>query len=48
MREGRRLDGSALRPPMDMVTGYTRKMTDTEMEALWMYLRSLPATPTAG
>lgn len=46
LREGRRLDGSALRAPMDMVAGYTRKMTDTELEALWMYLRSLPATPT--
>lgn len=48
MREGRRIDGSALRAPMDMVAGYTRKMTDTELEALWMYLRALPATRTEG
>lgn len=46
MREGRRPDGTALQAPMAMVTTYTRNMSDTEMEALWTYLRSLPATPT--
>jgi len=42
MRESRRPDGTALRPPMDMVTGYTSRMSDTELEALWAYLQSLP------
>jgi mono/diheme cytochrome c family protein len=48
MRDGRRPDGRALLPPMDMVTTYTRNMTDTELEAMWSYLRSLPAAPTTG
>jgi mono/diheme cytochrome c family protein len=43
MRAGRRPDGTGLQPPMNMVTSYTAKMSDTEMEALWLYLRSLPA-----
>jgi mono/diheme cytochrome c family protein len=42
MREGKRPDGTALRPPMSEVTAYTGKMTDVELEALWTYLRSLP------
>jgi mono/diheme cytochrome c family protein len=43
MREGTRPDGTALRPPMSELTAYTRKMTDVELEALWSYLRSVPA-----
>lgn len=46
MREGRRPDGSELKYPMTMVAGYTRNMTETEMEAMWEYLRSLPAVAT--
>jgi mono/diheme cytochrome c family protein len=46
MREARRPDGSELLPPMLPVTNFTRNMRDTELEALWMYLESLPATPT--
>ncbi len=42
MREGRRPDGTPLRAPMDMVNGYSSRMSDTELEALWTYLRSLP------
>jgi mono/diheme cytochrome c family protein len=48
MTEGRRPDGAALRTPMAEVTGYTRNMSDTEREALWAYIRSLPPTPTGG
>ena len=48
MRGSRRPDGAALQAPMDAVVGYTREMTDTEMEALWMYLRSLPPTAVGG
>jgi mono/diheme cytochrome c family protein len=43
MREGKRPDGTALRPPMTNVTAYARRMTQTELQALWSYLRSLPA-----
>jgi mono/diheme cytochrome c family protein len=46
MRESRRPDGTELLPPMGPLTRYTRNMSDTELEALWMYLRSMPATPT--
>jgi mono/diheme cytochrome c family protein len=46
MREGVKPDGTALLPPMQAVTGFTRNMSDVELEALWTYLRSLPATPT--
>jgi mono/diheme cytochrome c family protein len=43
MREGKRPDGTAFRPPMANVSLYTQKMTDTELRALWSYLRSVPA-----
>lgn len=46
MREGVRPDGTELLYPMSMVTGYTSSMTDTELEALWAYLRSLAPAPT--
>jgi len=44
MLDGRRPDGTALRIPMTGVAPYAANMTDVEMEALWSYLRSLPAT----
>jgi mono/diheme cytochrome c family protein len=43
MREGKRPDGTALRPPMSELIAYTQKMTDVEVQALWSYLRSVPA-----
>lgn len=45
MREGVRPDGGHLRAPMDGVVTFTRRMTDTELEALWAYLRSTPPIP---
>jgi mono/diheme cytochrome c family protein len=42
MREGKRPDGTAFRQPMANVSSYTQKMTETELKALWSYLRSLP------
>ena len=48
MREGRRPDGTELQYPMSMVASYTRSMTDTELSALWAYLRSLPPTASDG
>lgn len=43
LREGKRSDGTPLRQPMANVTTYTRRMTGTELEALWSYVRSVPA-----
>jgi mono/diheme cytochrome c family protein len=43
MREGKRPDGTALRPPMANVSGFAQSMTETELQALWSYLRSVPA-----
>ena len=43
IREGKRPDGTALRLPMSEVVPYAAKMSNVEVEALWMYLQSLPA-----
>jgi mono/diheme cytochrome c family protein len=43
IREGQRPDGTALRRPMPWQN--LREMTDIELRALWLYLRSLPAKP---
>jgi len=40
MREGRRPDGSELDPFMPVQ--YTRVMTDDEIRAIWLYLRTIP------
>jgi mono/diheme cytochrome c family protein len=42
LRDGRRPDGSALRAPMDGVMPFARRMTEVELEALWVYFQSLP------
>jgi mono/diheme cytochrome c family protein len=44
LREGRRPDGRAIRPPMPIAA--TRHLNDVEVAALWAYLRTLPARPT--
>jgi mono/diheme cytochrome c family protein len=46
MREGRRPDGTAIRPPMTLITPYAKNVTEVEMQALWAFLRSLPPAPT--
>ncbi|MGE0158529.1 MAG: c-type cytochrome [Gemmatimonadales bacterium] len=46
MREAKKPDGSDLLQPMVSMTNFTRNMSETELQALWMYLGSLPATPT--
>jgi mono/diheme cytochrome c family protein len=46
MRESRRPDGTEFLPPMGPMINFTRNMTDTELEALWVYLQSMPPTPT--
>jgi cytochrome c553 len=42
MRQGIRPDGSELVEPMTLVMPYAQRMTDTELEALWVYLQTLP------
>jgi hypothetical protein len=46
MHDGRRPDGTEIQTPMSLVLPYARNMTDVEIEALWIYLQSLPAVPT--
>ena len=42
MREGKRPDGTHLRNPMAELLPYAQRMTETELQALWSYLRSVP------
>lgn len=44
LREGRRPDGSAI-DPIKMPWVRSGLMTDDEMRAVWIYMRSLPAAP---
>jgi hypothetical protein len=42
-REGKRPDGSEIKPPMPwQAMGH---MTDNELKAIWLYLQSVPAKP---
>ena len=43
LREAKRPDGTKLREPMANMPTYARNMTDTEVQALWKYLQSVPA-----
>ena len=45
MREGRRPDGTQTRMPMTLMMTYAGQMTETEMKALWAYLRSVEPGP---
>ena len=42
MREGRRPDGTEPQVPMTMVLPYAQRMSDVELQALWMYLQTVP------
>ena len=46
LREGTRPDGSTLLQPMMAILPYAQSMTETELQALWTYLRSVPPIPT--
>jgi mono/diheme cytochrome c family protein len=46
LRTGKRPDGSTVNPVMPI--RLTKNLTDEEVHALWLYLRTLPATPTGG
>ncbi len=43
LREGVRPDGSAVKPPMPIA--YTARLADVEIEALYLYFKSLPPAP---
>ena len=43
MRTAKRPDGTEVHPVMPRTFG---NMTDTELKALWMYFKTLPATAT--
>jgi mono/diheme cytochrome c family protein len=47
MIEGLRPDGTPVKPPMTIIMPYAARMTPVELEALWVYLRSLPAIAQA-
>ena len=47
MRDALRPDGTPLLPPMNEMAPFAQRMTETEMEALWMYVRSVPPVPVA-
>ena len=42
LQGGMRPDGTPLMEPMTFMTPYAQSMTDTELEAIWTYLRSIP------
>ncbi len=46
MREGRLPDGSSVKEPMTLLTPYGKRMTQTELRALFRYLTSLPPRPS--
>jgi cytochrome c553 len=45
MRAGIRPDGSPVGVPMVMMTKYSSRMTDTELQAMWAYLRTVAPVP---
>lgn len=46
MREGVRPDGTEVAVPMTYILGLGQAMSDTELEAIYLFLQSLPATET--
>lgn len=48
MMEARRPDGTVLLEPMSLIVPYAHNMTDTELRALWAFLRSVPPLPPEG
>lgn len=46
LRQGRRPDGTAINPPMPW-QAYAG-LTDTDLEAMWLYLRTVPAKESGG
>jgi mono/diheme cytochrome c family protein len=45
INEGKRPDGAAIKEPMTFVLPYLQKATETERQALWAFLQTLPPVP---
>ncbi|MBM4184413.1 MAG: c-type cytochrome [Gemmatimonadetes bacterium] len=45
LREGTRPDGTGVLEPMAAIVRYTRNMSDTEVQAIWNCLQTVPAVP---
>jgi len=48
LREGKSKNGVALREPMANMPKFARNMSETEMRALWAYIKELPARSAGG
>jgi mono/diheme cytochrome c family protein len=46
LRTSRRPDGTEVMEPMSWMAPYANRMTETELAALWTYLRTVPAAET--
>jgi mono/diheme cytochrome c family protein len=46
LREGKRKNGDMLLEPMASMPRFAKNMTEVELQALWSYIKDLPATPT--
>ena len=46
LKEGKSKNGVALREPMATLPKFAKNMTDTELQALWAYIKDLPPLPT--
>jgi mono/diheme cytochrome c family protein len=46
LKEGKRRDGTDLRAPMSAMKAYAANCTDTELQAMWAYLQTVPALPS--
>lgn len=47
LKEGKSKNGTALREPMATMPKFARNMTETELQALWSYIKALPPQPLA-
>jgi mono/diheme cytochrome c family protein len=46
LETGTRPDGSLVKEPMTLAVKYTKNLTETERQALWTYLQTVPSAPT--
>ena len=46
LRDGKSKNGRALLEPMSSMPKFAKNMTEVEMQALWEFIRALPAAPT--
>lgn len=46
LRDAKRPDGTPIQKPMSDIAPYAKNMSDTELQALWAYISTVPAVPT--